>query len=680
MDKAERRYACGLVARLLETHAPIDPRDLAERDACDAALVHGAALWERLREAGLHWPDEKLPRVLYECAAARGAVADAEAYAFEYYEAAKRHRGPIHDVTRAAANRVAHSLYHRGEYAKAAPIFQVILHGHEVQDGPEHPATLRNLNNVASCMRALGDAAGAVPLYWRVLEGFERVLGPEHRDTLRSVNNLAGCILGQGDAARALPLFRRALDSRERVLGKEHPDTLISVGDLAECMRALGDAAGALPLNRRALDSSERVLGKEHPATLTSLNNLATCMRALGDAAGALPLHHRELETCERVLGKEHPNTLISVNNLAGCMQAPGDAAGALSLYRRALEGCERVLGPEHPQTRTTAANLASLLANKDSSANEQPPKPEPPIWSLGPSHLSVSPSVPMMMRQLPPGSLDPKERKDHLAYAHAPHTERRRGGCRRERRPEAPDRAPVQLPASRRACCRQSRLAEHLLAQDAVDLRAVAWTFRAQPRQHLGVQADGNCRLHRLGVPAAHGRRPGGIRGLRDVVGLAQAGFHRVQTRDLGRRQRTAIRGSILRSVFAHAALPLVSLLREPRRRRPDQPTPQPRTHEGIAVVCSAPGAYSPPMSDQPITLDLLGRIVRDLQSDVRELRTRVGVLEIDVVGLKVAMAGFSERLSDLQKTVLAGFNDVGESNRRLEQLLMGLTPRPSS
>jgi len=97
------------------------------------------------------------------------------------------------------------------------------------------------------------------------------------------------------------------------------------------------------------------------------------------------------LETCERVLGKEHPNTLISVNNLAGCMQAPGDAAGALSLYRRALEGCERVLGPEHPQTRTTAANLASLLANKDSSANEQPPKPEPPIWSLGPSHLSVS-------------------------------------------------------------------------------------------------------------------------------------------------------------------------------------------------------------------------------------------------------------------------------------------------
>lgn len=88
--------------------------------------------------------------------------------------------------------------------------------------------------------------------------------------------------------------------------------------------------------------------------------------------------------------------------------------------------------------------------------------------------------------------------------------------------------------------------------------------------------------------------------------------------------------------------------------------------------------------MSDQPVTLDLLGRIVRDLQGDVRDLRTRVGALEIDVVGLKLAMAGFGERLSDLQRTTeelrtttLAGFNEIGESNRRLQQLLTELVSR---
>ena len=40
-----------------------------------------------------------------------------------------------------------------------------------------------------------------------------------------------------------------------------------------------------------------------------------------------------------------------------------------------------------------------------------------------------------MMMRHLPPGSLDPQARKDHLAHAHALHTDRCRGGWRPRRR-----------------------------------------------------------------------------------------------------------------------------------------------------------------------------------------------------------------------------------------------------
>jgi hypothetical protein len=42
---------------------------------------------------------------------------------------------------------------------------------------------------------------------------------------------------------------------------------------------------------------------------------------------------------------------------------------------------------------------------------------------AYGYARVSTLPSVPTMMRQLPPGSLDPKARKDHLAYAHAAHT-----------------------------------------------------------------------------------------------------------------------------------------------------------------------------------------------------------------------------------------------------------------
>jgi hypothetical protein len=50
-------------------------------------------------------------------------------------------------------------------------------------------------------------------------------------------------------------------------------------------------------------------------------------------------------------------------------------------------------------------------------------------------AHRSA-PSVPMMMRHLPPGSLDPEVLKDRLSHAYARHRNLRRGRCRVERRP----------------------------------------------------------------------------------------------------------------------------------------------------------------------------------------------------------------------------------------------------
>jgi hypothetical protein len=103
--------------------------------------------------------------------------------------------------------------------------------------------------------------------------------------------------------------------------------------------------------------------------------------------------------------------------------------------------------------------------------------------------------------------------------------------------------------------------------------------------------------------------------------------------------------------------------------------------------LLALTPDANSPSMSDQPTTLDLLGHIVRDLQGYERELCTRIEVLEIDMIGLKATVAGFGERLSDLQRTTeglqkatRAGFNDIGDSNRRLERMLTDLTSRPAS
>src|SRR5271163_4019328 len=49
---------------------------------------------------------------------------------------------------------------------------------------------------------------------------------------------------------------------------------------------------------------------------------------------------------------------------------------------------------------------------------------------------LDTTPSVPTTVSHLPPGSLPLRVPKDHLAHAHAPHTDRCRARPRHERRP----------------------------------------------------------------------------------------------------------------------------------------------------------------------------------------------------------------------------------------------------
>jgi len=60
--------------------------------------------------------------------------------------------------------------------------------------------------------------------------------------------------------------------------------------------------------------------------------------------------------------------------------------------HRREPRVARRVLGKDHPLTRTFAANLASLLGEQSGSgAAGEPPRPEPPAWSLGPTLIGVS-------------------------------------------------------------------------------------------------------------------------------------------------------------------------------------------------------------------------------------------------------------------------------------------------
>jgi len=96
------------------------------------------------------------------------------------------------------------------------------------------------------------------------------------------------------------------------------------------------------------------------------------------------------------------------------------------------------------PTTKAAKTKAATSTATKDEAPPhgtlvEKPKAGRKPNALQQPLQPSLElPSVPMMMRHRPPGSLALRVLKDHLAHAHDTDPDRCRGGRRHERRPEA--------------------------------------------------------------------------------------------------------------------------------------------------------------------------------------------------------------------------------------------------
>ena len=60
----------------------------------------------------------------------------------------------------------------------------------------------------------------------------------------------------------------------------------------------------------------------------------------------------------------------------------------------------------------------------------------------------------------------------------------------------------------------------------------------------------------------------------------------------------------------------------------------------------------------------------LRDLKGEVQGLKERLGIVEIDLTGLKLVMAKLADAVS-------VGFREIGESNRRIETMLQQILSR---
>ncbi len=79
------------------------------------------------------------------------------------------------------------------------------------------------MNEQAETLWAKGKYAQAQPLFEKVLEICRRLLTDDHPDTADRYNNVAANLGSQGKYAQAQPLFEKALEIRRRLLTDDHP-------------------------------------------------------------------------------------------------------------------------------------------------------------------------------------------------------------------------------------------------------------------------------------------------------------------------------------------------------------------------------------------------------------------------------------------------------------------------
>jgi tetratricopeptide (TPR) repeat protein len=267
----------------------------------------------------------------------------------------------------------ANALEAKGDYARAATVWEQVLAWREKAQGPDHPDIATSLNNLGLLYIKESAFAKAEPLLVRALAIRTRILGPEHPFTALSLNNLAWLYYKQNNNAKAEPLYLRAIAIAEKALGPDHTGLALGFDNLGLLYTSQANYAKAEPFYLRGLMIREKALGPDHLDTATSLISLGLHYNSLNIYVKAEPLLLRALAIREKILGTDHPDVAFALVSLGLIYSEMGAYSKAESLYLRALAMMEMRRGPDHQETALSLNNLATLYIHQGAYAKAEP-------------------------------------------------------------------------------------------------------------------------------------------------------------------------------------------------------------------------------------------------------------------------------------------------------------------
>jgi eukaryotic-like serine/threonine-protein kinase len=185
----------------------------------------------------------------------------------------------------ACAHEYAATLWWRGEYADAQPLYQQALQIRRKIYKGDHKDVAFSLTHLAANNLRLGKVEDAFAGYTEALEMRRRLYGAEHEEVAQSLNNLAKAYFEEEQFDRAEENFRDALAMIRKLRGDQYGGTAAVLQNFAQCLLEKGDVPGAVEMYSQALDVRTKLFPSGHHLVASTLVGLARAQLAAGDLA-----------------------------------------------------------------------------------------------------------------------------------------------------------------------------------------------------------------------------------------------------------------------------------------------------------------------------------------------------------------------------------------------------------
>ncbi|MBL8214619.1 MAG: serine/threonine protein kinase [Bryobacterales bacterium] len=256
---------------------------------------------------------------------------------------------------------LALTLYRKGDFKQAAPLFQAALDALRKQPG----ATVDladALSGMGLLRYATGDYKGAEAPLREALTLQKQVYGSEHRQIADTLSNLAAVLSRQGRDAESEPLARESIDILRKVRPR-HPKLATALNNLGLMLASKGREAEAEPPMRESLEIRRAILPAAHPDQAQSLSNLGWLLTTLHRFDEAETLLTSALEIRRKAFGPSHVLTADALGSLGMLYLERWQPARAAPLLEEALATSVAKIGQKHPVVAIHRNNRAILWA-----------------------------------------------------------------------------------------------------------------------------------------------------------------------------------------------------------------------------------------------------------------------------------------------------------------------------